>query len=57
MYMYTLYIVYMYMGMLYVHRCYLHNYYIRIILKCFNKNDRRCRDVKTQKECEQGRDG
>ena len=29
----------------------------RIIKNIFNKNDRICRDVKTQKVCEQGRDG
>ena len=27
----------------------------RIIKNIFNKNGRRCRDVKTQKACEQGR--
>ena len=26
----------------------------RIIKNIFNKNERRCRDVKTQKACEQG---
>ena len=26
------------------------------IIKNFNKNERRCRDVKTQKVCEQSRD-
>ena len=29
----------------------------RIIKNIFNKNDSICRDVKTQKVCEQGRDG
>ena len=29
----------------------------RIIKNISNKNDRICRDVKTQKVCEQGRDG
>ena len=28
--------------------------YTRIIKNIFNKNERRCRDVKTQKACEQG---
>ena len=28
----------------------------RIIKNIFNKNERRCRDVKTQKACEQGRE-
>ena len=36
-----------------------HNYatnslYTRIIKNIFNKNERRCRDVKTQKACKQG---
>ena len=31
------------------------NYHItRIIKNIFNKNERRCRDVKTQKACKQG---
>ena len=29
----------------------------RIIKNIFNKNERRCRDVKTQKESKQDRDG
>ena len=29
-------------------------YYTRIIKNIFNKNERRCRDVKTQKACKQG---
>ena len=28
----------------------------RIIINIFNKNERRCRDVKTPKACEQGRE-
>ena len=30
------------------------NILTRIIKNIFNKNERRCRDVKTQKVCEQG---
>ena len=33
---------------------YNYNYYTRIIKNISNKNERRCRDVKTQKACEQG---
>ena len=35
---------------------YTSEYYIytRIIKNIFNQNERRCRDVKTQKACEQG---
>ena len=30
--------------------------YTRIIKHIFNKNEKRCMDIKTQKECEQGRE-
>ena len=53
--MYTLYTVYMYMGMLTVGASYM--LYKNKFKKGFSKNDRICRDVKTEKVCERGWDG
>ena len=44
-----------FMYMYFDHYTSIHNY-TRIIKNIFNKNERRCRDFKTQKACEQGWD-